>query len=60
MKRVMDVYFRTTGDYEIRDETLNGDAYIAVPVTMMLEGVHKLYSSSLVTQCHCMWPDRNA
>lgn len=39
-KQVMDVYFRTTGSYEIREEELNGDAYIVVPVTMMVQGVH--------------------
>lgn len=36
----MDIYFRTTGDYEIREEKLYGDDYIVVPVVMMAEGVH--------------------
>lgn len=36
----MDVYFRTTGDYDIREETFQGDNYIVVPVTMMVQGVH--------------------
>lgn len=39
-KRVMDIYFRVAESYSIRNETLQGDEYIVVPVTLMVEGVH--------------------
>ena len=38
--QLLDVYFVTTSNYELRNETLNGINYIVVPVTMMVEGVH--------------------
>jgi hypothetical protein len=39
-KKVMDVYFQTSEAYVPREEILNDDAYLVVPVVMMMEGVH--------------------
>jgi len=38
--REMDVYFRVAESYSTRQETLQGDEYIVVPVVMMVHGVH--------------------
>lgn len=37
---LMDVYFRVTENYTVRNETLLGKEYIVVPAVMMVEGVH--------------------
>jgi hypothetical protein len=39
-KLLIDVYFQLTSNYTARTEQFNGDEYVVVPVTMMVQGVH--------------------
>lgn len=39
-KQILDVYFQTAEAYTTRTEEWDGEEYIVVPVTMMVEGVH--------------------
>lgn len=39
-KRILDIYFLSNENYEVRREQLNGVDHLVVPVTMMVEGVH--------------------
>lgn len=38
--KILDVYFQTNSNYEVRTEQMDGKDYLVVPVTMMVEGVH--------------------
>lgn len=38
--KILDIYFQSNSNYEIRRDTLNGVEHIVVPVIMMVEGVH--------------------
>lgn len=39
-RTIINVNFRTSSDYEIKEEVINNEQYIVVPVVMMVEGVH--------------------
>lgn len=39
-EQVLDIYFSSTANYTVKEETLNGRKHLVVPVTMMVEGVH--------------------